>query len=112
MTKTNVQEALTFIGKNYLGQIDTLAVASHLNCDYYQLHRDFFKHTQMTVRQYIEFRRLRHAKWMMVATDKHLKEIWNASGFKAASQFTRAFRRVFKQTAGEYRRQYTCSAAA
>lgn len=112
MTKTNVQEAIEFIRKNYLGPIDTIAVASHLNCDYYQLHRDFLKVTDMTVREYIEGRRLCHARWMIVATDKTLKEIWNSSGFKASSQFTRAFRRVFKQTAGEYRRQYTCSASA
>ena len=68
-----------------------------------QLQRVFTANAGMGFRSYLRQLRLSHAAELLVGTDLSVGEIADAVGYGDASQFAKAFRRVYGVSPSQYR---------
>ena len=66
------------------------------------LSREFRKHYQSTIGEYIRKRRIEHASHMLANTDTPLSEIALTCGFSDQSHFSGAFRKMTGTTPKRY----------
>lgn len=66
--------------------------------------RTFKKITGFTLPAYLEWKRLVHAKEMLLKTDHHISFISDACGYKSLPHFHKRFKQRFGLTPGEFRK--------
>jgi AraC-like DNA-binding protein len=71
---------------------------------YPQLTRIFKKYMSCTITQYVNRRKLEHAKELLSNTDMSLSEITSQLNFESTSHFHNLFKKQFNMTPTEYRR--------
>ena len=104
ITNPNVQQAISIIRDSYKQPgLRLLTIAKLLRMRPSHLCTTFKKETALTVRQYVEATRLKHAADLLVTSTKSIKEIWVDSGYNHASDFTHSFKRQFGTTPRRYR---------
>ena len=82
--------------------VEKMAVASNMSRS---LFAEKFKHyLEETPMQYVTSWRMENAKRLLKASEKSLEVIANSVGYESAAAFSKAFRRSFDQTPGDYRR--------
>lgn len=82
--------------------LDYIACNHNLNTKY--LGRLFFNQTGQSVRNYLNYVRIRHAKQLLSETNAQIIEIALDCGFNNVTYFNRIFKSFEKITPGEYRK--------
>lgn len=101
---------LAFIVQRYLFQPLTLEELAGLsNRSLATFKRDFQRHYHTAPRQWINHKRLEHARMLLQTTDQPVGDIALACGFESASHFIRLFRRAFGTTPQTLRTKRTIS---
>ena len=91
--QTHLSQHLTVTG---------LAERAGQHVDYFS--RLFVEHTGERPLNYIQFRRVAQAQYLMMTANLSIYEIATECGFESVSYFSRVFKRITGQTPGHYRR--------
>lgn len=102
--RTWIQRALDHIEANLTSPIDAGAVAQQVGFSLYHFHRVFKAAVGESVADYLRRRRLTEAARRLLNTRERIIEVALRYQFESQASFTRAFRRVFGMTPGQYRR--------
>ena len=98
-----VQKALTFIDANLAGNLNLRTLADILNVSSSYLSTLFKKETGQTVTEYINQRRIKHAKHLLETTRLQVQTIAQHCGIVDVQYFSRVFKRIAGMTPKEYR---------
>lgn len=96
-------EAAEILAKEAARPITLEEVAQRIATSPRQLQRVFTEHAGQGFRSYLRQLRLTNAAELLVGTDLSVGEIADAVGYGDASQFTKAFRRVYGTSPSRYR---------
>jgi AraC family transcriptional regulator len=102
--RTWIQRALDYIEANLMSTVDPRAVAREAGFSVYHFHRVFKGAVGESVADYVRRRRLTEAAERLLNTRERIVEVALRYQFESQASFTRAFRRVFGMTPGQYRR--------
>ena len=97
--------ALDFVNKHHCAQITVAAVAEAAGLSESRLHAVFQNQFRLSPKRYIARQRLRSAARLLETTGLPIAEIALRVGYGDQSAFTRAFRREFDRSPGDYRRR-------
>ena len=99
-----IQKALAYIqaetGKSDMSIAD---VADHAGFSTDYFNRIFAAHTGFSVMEYVRFRRLKKAMYLLRMTDRDILDIALECGYEAHESFSRAFKKQYGRTPTEYR---------
>ncbi|SNS95224.1 transcriptional regulator, AraC family [Anaerovirgula multivorans] len=99
-----LEKAIIFIEQNLCEDIKVEAVAGVAGYSYFHFHRIFEAVLGETVGNYIRLRRLTSAAHDVIYTDKRILDIALAYRFDSQEAFSRAFKKLYKLTPREYRK--------
>ena len=102
--RTWVQRALDYIEAHLTAPVDPAAVAQEAGFSLYHFHRIFQGAVGESIADYMRRRRLTEAARRLLGTRERILEVALLYQFESQASFTRAFRRVFAMTPGQYRR--------
>ncbi|MFD0717605.1 helix-turn-helix transcriptional regulator [Paenibacillus sp. GCM10027626] len=94
---------LEFIEKNLKNELCLETIASYTAISKYHFHRLFHAHVGMTLASYIRKRRLSNAASELISAEKRILDIALDYQFESQEAFTRAFKKMFHMTPGQYR---------
>ena len=100
-----IQHVLEYIRQNYQEPITLRSLADLVGYSPNHLHHVFRTVMGKTPQDYLMEERLRHAKWLLIRTDKTLSEIAYECGFSSQSHLCARFKSSMLCTPGEYRRR-------
>jgi AraC-like DNA-binding protein len=100
------QRAEAHIRTHFHAPIRTSVLASELGCNPDYLGRVFRRVYGLTPTEFIHRRRVRHARRMLIESDRNVEEISRACGFKDVGYFRRLFKRHEGMTPLAFRRMY------
>jgi AraC-like DNA-binding protein len=105
-TKKKIEEAISYIEKNYNDEItrESLAKIMNMNSDY--LGRMFKKLTGKNISDYINECRLKKACELLINSDENIVDIAFAVGFESLPTFYRVFKKIMDETPINYRTKY------
>ncbi|MBQ8358550.1 MAG: AraC family transcriptional regulator [Oscillospiraceae bacterium] len=98
-----VQKALTYIDANLAGSLSLRTLAETLNVSSSYLSTLFKKETGQTITEYINQRRVKHAKHLLESTRLQVQTIAQHCGIVDVQYFSRVFKRIAGMTPKEYR---------
>ncbi|TCO77920.1 AraC family transcriptional regulator [Marinisporobacter balticus] len=99
-----LEKAINFIEQNLCEDIKVEAVAGVAGYSYFHFHRIFEAVLGETVGNYIRLRRLTSAAYDIVYTDRRILDIALTYRFDSQEAFSRAFKKLYKVTPREYRK--------
>jgi AraC-like DNA-binding protein len=100
------QHAEAYIRTHFHAPISTSVLASELGCNPDYLGREFRRIYGLTPTEFIHRRRVRHARRLLIESDRNVEEISRACGFKDVGYFRRLFKRHEGMTPLAFRRLY------
>ena len=100
----NVQRGIDYIEENLARDISAGEVARHAGISHWHFQRIFKALTNETLKTYIRSRRFTNALEKLAKTDERILQIALDAGFETQESFTRAFKKAFGVTPGDYRR--------
>lgn len=103
--RRNIEKAMVYIEQNYRNRLSADQLSIECNLSKQKLQAGLQALTAMTVHSYILKVRVEKAKQMLVDTDKPVKSISAATGFKRPSHFIFTFKEFTSLTPCEYRLQ-------
>ncbi|AEI43117.1 AraC family transcriptional regulator [Paenibacillus mucilaginosus] len=103
--KESVIQAAAYIEDHLLDELSPTEAAEAVGYSPYHFHRIFQSLARCSVSEYIRKRRLTHAACELFHTKGRIIEIAMKYRFESQEAFTRAFRRMFAVTPGQFRRQ-------
>jgi AraC family transcriptional regulator of arabinose operon len=83
---------------------DVRTLARLVNLSPSRLQHLFREQLGIAIRDAIGEQKLRKAAWLLISTDKRIKEITFEVGYEHSSSFVRAFRKKYMKTPEKYRR--------
>ena len=98
-----VKEVMEYLDMHIQKKVSLDLIAQHFYINKYSLMRKFKQHTQMTVMDYLEKKRLMTARNLIVE-GQPIKEINKLCGFEDYSNFYRAFKATYHMSPREYRK--------
>ena len=101
---TAIQQAIDYMEKHLLEEINYEDVAKHVHISRYEFHRAFSFLTGMTANSYIRNRRLSLSGKEIVETDTKITDIALKYGYETPESFTKAFTR-FHSIAPKFARE-------
>ena len=99
---TYVQQAITYIHRNFGQDISVPDIAEAVGISEGHLRRLFKQELNIKVVDYLMEYRLESAKLLMKNTDENLTEIWSKTGFTSAQYFSYVFKRKEGMLPKEY----------
>lgn len=99
-----VQDAINYINENFTADLSLEALADHVHFSSYHFHRLFLLCTGEAPMEYIRRQRLRAASRDLVSMKFNIIEIAANYKFESQDGFSRAFKRYYGITPGEYRK--------
>jgi LacI family transcriptional regulator len=98
-----VQKAITFILREFRTPIGVEDIARHVASSRRKLERDFKKHLQKSVGEFLKEKRMEEACLLLRTTERSIDEISRMVGLGPGETLHRNFKRSFKITPGAYR---------
>lgn len=98
-----IQKALIYIDANLTGNLNLSSLADTLNVSSSYLSTLFKKETGQTLTEYINTRRVRHAKHLLESTRLQIQTVAQHCGIVDVQYFSRVFKRITGMTPKEYR---------
>jgi len=102
---SHVRDAVKYIEENLDQDIKAMDVAQEAAFSRYHFHRIFTALVGRSVAGYIRRRRLTEAAHELIATGKKIIDIALDYQFETPESFTRAFKKMYGLTPGQYRKQ-------
>lgn len=102
-TKKIVDQAASYIEKNFNKELNLVEVASSVNLSPYYFSRLFKEHTGSNFKERLLQVRIKHAKQLLSKTDSSIKEITYLVGFNDPNYFSKVFHKYTGIRAGDYR---------
>ena len=99
-----IQRGIDFVEANLDSSFELAEVAQHAGMSQWHFQRIFKAITQETLKFYVRARRLSNSLNKLHGTDKRILDIAVEAGFESQEAFTRAFKKAYQMTPGEYRR--------
>lgn len=99
-----IQSSLTFIEKHLTDKLQLHLIAEHTGYSRFHFQRIFRKIIGKSVAEYIRERRLTQSARKLVTTDYRIIDIAITYRFNSQESFTRAFKKVYDITPGDYRK--------
>lgn len=100
--RENVYKALQFIENNLKNELSIETVANYVATSKYHFHRLFHSYVGTPLATYIRKRRLSNAATELLTTERRILEIALDYQFESQEAFTRAFKKMFQMTPGQY----------
>ena len=100
-----IQQAVDFIEQNLTEPIHLNEVAQQAHCSLYHFHRIFHGMIVEAPKEYIRKRRLTEAVIELIATKQRIIEIAFKYQYQTPESFSRAFRKMFGENPGKYRKR-------
>jgi len=101
---SRVQIAIAFLESNLHRKITSSELARAANLSSSHLSRIFKSHTGLSPGEYLRRLRMEKARYLLATSLLSVKEIMGAAGYNSKSHFVRHFKRSFRTTPSEYRR--------
>ena len=101
-----LQNALIFINSHYTNALSLNEIAEYAKCCPTYLSEYFHKKMGLTVKQYINVMRLKHAKKLLLSSDMPIMSICFEAGFSSLASFNRNFLETEKISPSAYRAKY------
>ena len=101
-----LENALIYINTHYTNALSLNEIAEYAKCCPTYLSEHFHKKMGMTIKQYINVIRLRHAKKLLISSDMPVMSICFECGFSSLASFNRNFLAVEKISPTAYRKSY------
>lgn len=106
MRDTSILRKILLYIENHLDQELSLEkIAKEFHYSKFYMARIFKDHTGVTLYKYVQGRRLDEAARKLTETDRPVIEIALDAGYGSQQAFAQAFRRIYKCTPQEYRRE-------
>lgn len=99
-----IGRAIIFIEKNLYEPLNVDSVANAVSYSYYHFHRYFQAVMGETIGSYIRSRRLTQGAYDLIYSNKKILDIAISLYFESAESFTRAFRKRYRITPTQYRK--------
>lgn len=99
-----IGEVIHFIHTNFDKEI-SLEQLSDLYLSPYYLCREFKKHTNTTIVQYLNVTRIMNAQRKLLETDRSITEISRETGFSNITHFNRVFKSITGVSPSQFRKQ-------
>ena len=103
--ESRITGILHYLQENYTETVTLNEIASLFYLSPYYLCREFKKHTNSTIIQYVNSLRISHAQRLFHETDKSVTEISKIVGFANVTHFNRIFKAVTGQSPSQNRKQ-------
>jgi AraC-like DNA-binding protein len=100
-----LRKAINFIEFNLKEPLTLSILAKQFNIDPSNLSHHFTRETGMTLTEYINGKRLEHARHLLTGSGLYVQEAAEQSGFQDVNYFIRLFKRKYGKTPGEYRKE-------
>lgn len=101
--KHTIQEIKLYMEENHSRSLTLEDIAGRFNLNKYQLARTFQQLSGISPLQYLISCRMDAARQLLVATDMPVAEVAQATGYKSATQFQAAFKKMVGKTPRQYR---------
>lgn len=101
-----LQNSLIYINAHYTSALPLTEIAEHAKCCPSYLSEHFHKKMGMTIKQYVNIMRLKHAKKLLISTDLPIMSICFECGFSSLASFNRNFLEFEKVSPSAYRKSY------
>ena len=101
----HVEKAKHYLSDHLTQEIRTEDIAAAVGLSPYHLSRLFKSHTGLTMREYLTKERIEAAKQLLAVSDRTIPQIASLLRFCDQSYFTMVFRKLTRQTPGEYRKE-------
>lgn len=102
--RNRISKIINYIHTHYYEDINLEQLAQQFYISQYYLCREFKRHTNRTVVQYINITRVMNAQRKFMETDLNITEISRETGFSNITHFNRVFKSVTGMTPSEYRK--------
>jgi AraC-like DNA-binding protein len=102
-----IKQACGLLNEHTHEEIDTLKIAKELNMGYSYFRKMFTKYTGLPPKQYHLQSRIRKAQYLLISSNKSIKEIAYELGFESAFYFSRIFKEKTKISPTDYRKAHT-----
>lgn len=106
LTPNRLRRVKQFVHQCYAEDVSLDVLAETVSMSKFHFCRSFRESTGVTPYQYVLQVRVDRAKRLLTTTDHPVGSVAEEVGFRSASQFSRAFRRLAGMTALEYRRSH------
>ena len=103
-----VEQAIEYLEKNFQEHISPESLSVEVNLSVARLQMGFRQLTGYSIYKFHEQVKIRQAKNLLAATNKPLRLIASATGFKTQSHFGEVFKRLTGLTPLQYRNIYGC----
>lgn len=104
--KNRIGKVIQYIHTNYQSDLSLDQLAQLFFISPYYLCREFKRHTNTTIIQYINTTRIMNAQRQFMETDKNITAVSKETGFSNVTHFNRVFKSVTGITPTEYRKHY------
>lgn len=104
-SKLYLQSAVSYISDNYSYNISVSKIADYIGIDRTYLYRLFIENLGISPEKYIIKTRMTRAAALLKSTDLSVIEIALSSGYHDISHFSNIFKRFFKLSPTEFRKQ-------
>lgn len=105
-TKRLVNKTEDYIEQHLADPITLAELAANVHLSPFHFHRIFTQYSDETLKAFVtRFKLERAAIYLVLVTDKSLTEIALNYGYNDVSSFSRAFKRHFKVSPTQYRKQ-------
>jgi AraC-like DNA-binding protein len=107
-----VRQAERYLREHFHERIDLARLARVVHVSPFHLHRSFKQATGTTPHEYLLDLRLRRSRELLARTELAVVDIATSVGFRSSSHFANTFKRRFRTTPLEFRRQQRKDASA
>ena len=105
-SKTRIEKVISYIHTHYHEDIHLEQLAQNFYISPYFLCREFKRHTNRTIVQYLHITRVMNAQRKLMETSKNITEISKETGFSNLTHFNRVFKSAAGMTPTEYRKGF------
>lgn len=102
--KPVVRSAMEYINSNYNEDLKLSTISNQLRVNPSYLSREFKQNTGFSIVEFISFKRMWHAKELLLYTDKHVTEIAYQVGYNNVTHFHWMFKKTIGISPNKYRR--------
>ncbi len=106
-TESILQNALIYINTHYTTILPLNEIAEYAKCCPTYLSEHFHKKMGMTIKQYVNTMRLKHAKKLLISSDLPVMSICFECGYSSLASFNRNFLENEKMSPSAYRKSYS-----
>lgn len=100
----NIQRAVNYINKNLDKELSVKSISKNANVSKSVLYKNFHKHFNSTVSEYINSKRIDKSLELLVKTDYTIEEISQKVGFLSVSYYSRTFKKQIGISPLKYRK--------